>query len=202
MEILYDPNIAYLLLAGAIFFTIMAMMSPGTGILEISALATWLLAGWGILNLTINWWALIILLVGVVLFFLAVYKSGQLVYLASSIVALVVGSLFMFPSDEWWVPAVNPFLALAVSLFMGIFFWVVARKVLEARMTRPAQDLEALIGEAGIAKSDIYQEGSVQVSGELWTARSEQRILVGEDIRVISRDGFILEVEPLNKNSE
>jgi len=202
MEILYDPNVAYLLLAGAIFFVIMAMLSPGTGVLEIGALITLLLAGWGILNLTINWWALIILLVGVVLFYLAVRKPGQLVYLASSIVALVLGSLFMFPSDDWWVPAVNPFVALAVSLFMGVFFWIVARKILEARMARPAQDLNALIGEVGIAKSNIQQEGSVQVGGELWTARSEQRIRVGEDIRVTGRDGFILDVELLNNNSE
>jgi len=201
MDFLLNPNVAYLLLTAGLFFTILAMLSPGTGILEILGLIMLILAGYSMYNLPINWWAMLVLLVGFVLFFLAIRRPKNFVYLAASIAALVVGSAFLFRSDDWWLPAVNPFLALAVSLFLGSFFWVATRKILEAERTRPTHDLEALIGEVGVAKSEIHDEGSVQVSGELWTASSKEPISEGTQIRVVARDGFVLVVEAVGQGT-
>ncbi len=201
MDFLLNPNVAYLLLTAGLFFTILAMLSPGTGILEILGLIMLILAGYSIYNLPINWWALLVLLVGFVLFFLAIRRPKNIAYLAASIAALVIGSAFLFRSDDWWLPAVNPFLALAVSLFLGGFFWVATRKVLEAESARPTHDLEALIGEVGVAKSEIHDEGSVQVSGELWTASSKEPISEGTQIRVVARDGFVLVVEAVGQGT-
>jgi membrane-bound serine protease (ClpP class) len=201
MDFLLNPNVAYLLLTAGLFFTILAMLSPGTGILEILGLIMLILAGYSIYNLPINWWAMLVLLVGFVLFFLAIRRPKNLAYLAASIAALVIGSAFLFRSDDWWLPAVNPFLALAVSLFLGGFFWVATRKILEAKSARPTHDLKALIGEVGVAKSDIHDEGSVQVSGELWTASSKEPISEGTQIRVVARDGFVLVVEAVGQGT-
>lgn len=199
MDFILNPNIAYLLLAAGVFFTVLSLLSPGTGVLEVLGLITLVLAGWAVFSLSeiINWWSLIILLAGFVLFILAIRRPKQFGYLAASIAALVVGSAFMFSSEDWWIPAVNPFLALAVSLFMGVFFWIVGGKILEARSVRPTHDLEGLVGEVGIAKSEIHEEGSVQVSGELWTASSKRPISEGTQVKVVERDGFILVVEPI-----
>ena len=201
MDFLLNPNVAYLLLTAGLFFTILAMLSPGTGILEILGLIMLILAGYSIYFLPINWWALLVLLVGFVLFFLAIRRPKNIAYLAASIAALVIGSAFLFRSDDWWLPAVNPFLALAVSLFLGGFFWVATRKILEAESARPTHDLEALIGEEGVAKSEIHDEGSVQVSGELWTASSKEPISEGTQIRVVARDGFVLVVEAVGQGT-
>jgi membrane-bound serine protease (ClpP class) len=201
MDFLLNPNVAYLLLTAGLFFTILAMLSPGTGILEILGLIMLILAGYSIYNLPINWWAMLVLLVGFVLFFLAIQRPKNFAYLAASIAALVIGSAFLFRSDDWWLPAVNPFLALAVSLFLGSFFWVATRKILEAKSAQPTHDLKALIGEVGVAKSDIHNEGSVQVSGELWTASSKEPISEGTQIRVVARDGFILVVEAVGQGT-
>ena len=201
MDFLLNPNVAYLLMTAGLFFTILAMLSPGTGILEILGLIMLILAGYSIYNLPINWWALLVLFVGFVLFFLAIQRPKNFAYLAASIAALVIGSAFLFRSDDWWLPAVNPFLALAVSLFLGSFFWVATRKILEAKSARPTHDLEALIGEVGVAKSDIHDEGSVQVSGELWTASSKEPISEGTQIRVVARDGFVLVVEAVGQGT-
>jgi membrane-bound serine protease (ClpP class) len=197
-DILTDPNLVYLMLMAGLILAALAMISPGTGILEILALFSLLLAGWGVISMpsnSINWWALVILLISLVLFFISLYKPNQRYYLILSITALVVGSVFLFNRGQSWVPAVNPFLALAVSIFAGGFFWIAARKVMEARAVLPVQDLSALIGEIGTAKTDVHHEGSVQVAGELWTARSKFPIPEGAEIRVIDRDGFILDVE-------
>jgi membrane-bound serine protease (ClpP class) len=199
MDILLNPNIAYLFLAGGLILAVLAMLAPGTGILEIFALFTLLLAGWGVYNLPIFGWALLVLFIGIVLFIVAISRPHKIGFLVASIFMLVVGSAFLFRGDVWWQPAVNPFLAAAVSIFSGVFFWVAAQKVIEARQVRPTHDLEALTGMIGEAKSEIFSEGSVQVAGELWSARSQQTIPNGARVRVTGREGFILLVEAVDQ---
>lgn len=176
---------------------ILAVISPGTGLFEIGALFTLFLAAYAVYNIPINLWALLVLLVGVFPFLLAVRRSGKLVYLVVSIAAFVVGSAFLFSSGESWVPAVNPILALAVSGFSAGFLWLAARKVLEAEKLQPVHDLEALVGKIGEARTEVSAEGSVYVAGELWSAHSQKPISEGSRVKVVRREGFILEVEPL-----
>ena len=38
MEFLLDPNVAYLLLAGGLIFAVLAILNPGTGLIEVLAL--------------------------------------------------------------------------------------------------------------------------------------------------------------------
>ena len=199
MEILTNPNVAYVLLAGGVFFATLSILSPGTGVMEIISLVMLILSGWAIVNIPINEWAILVLLLGLVLFFIAIRNPKRIIYLVISIVMLVVGSAFMFSTGEQWVPAVEPLLALVVSLFMGAFFWFAAQKVLETRSMRPTHDLDALLGKEGVARSEILDEGSVQVAGELWTAQSRKRIMDGTPVKVIGRDGFMLEVEALEQ---
>ncbi len=195
---LLDPNMAYLFLVAGFSLALISLMAPGTGVLEIGALFALLLAGWGIYTLPINYWALALLILVVFPFIWAVRKSGQLVYLGVSIFALLIGSIFLFRGEMWWQPAVNPVLASVVSVLTGGFFWVVARKSLEAEAVIPSHDLSGLVGAVGEAKSAIHHEGSAQVLGELWTVRSASPIPTGSIVRVIGRDGFILDVERLD----
>lgn len=194
VDFLLDPNIAYLILVGAALLTMMAVLSPGTGLLEISALFMWLISGYIIFNIPINFWALGLMLLGLVLFLLSLRKIKNLVYLGLSIAAIIVGSIFLF-DQEGWQPAVNPVLAVVVSVFVAGFVWVVAQKALEADSLRPVHDLEAIIGAIGESETVIGDEGSVQVAGELWSAQSDQAIPEGSRVRVVGRDGFRLKVE-------
>ncbi|MEN8173007.1 MAG: NfeD family protein [Chloroflexota bacterium] len=197
-DFLLDPNVAYLFLIGGFAFALMAVLTPGTGLLEIGALFGLLIAGWGIYNLPINYWALIVLILGVFPFILALRKSGQLQYLGISIFALIIGSAFIFRGEVWWRPEVNLVLAAVTSLLVGGFFWIAASKTLEADNAPLKHDLGTLIGATGEAKTDIYHEGSVQVSGEMWTAHSRNPIQSGTMIRVVAREGLVLEVEKVN----
>ena len=199
MDILLNPNVAYLVLAGGLILAVLSLLAPGTGILEIFALFALLLAGYAVYNLPINEWALLVLLAGVVVFIMAIRKPRVVGLLVVAILMLVLGSAFLFNSDNdvWWRPAVNPLLAATVSILSAGFFWVVTQKVIQARSARPAHDLGALDGAIGEARSNIHEEGSVQVAGELWSARSQQPIPDGTHVRVTGREGFILEVEAL-----
>ena len=201
MEFLQNPDVIYLLFSGGLIFAVLALVSPGTGFLEIGALFILGLAGWGVVQyqIPINWLALSLLLIGIVLFLMAIRKPKIWALLVASILAIVLGSAYIFLGEVWYIPAVDPLLAVLVSVLSGLFFWVSARKVIEARSARPRHDLHVLLGAIGEAKTRIHAEGSVQVAGELWSARSEKPIPVGTRVRIINREGFTLLVEATNQ---
>lgn len=194
MNFLLDPNVAYVMLVGGFLLAILALFSPGTGLLELGALFMLALAGYGIVNLPINAWALVILVVGVLPFILALRRSRRWWWLIPALVALVVGSIFLFSTSNG-SPAVNPWLAGLVSVLVVPFVWLIGRKSLEA-LSIPAASLNTLVGMIGEARTEIFNEGSVYVNGEDWSARSKVRIPAGAKVRVLRRDGLVLEVEP------
>ena len=197
MDFLLEPNVAYLILLGGVLLSLMAIVTPGTGLLEVGAFFCLALAGYAVYNLSFNWWALIILVLSIVPFIFAIQKPKRELYLGFSILMLVIGSVFLFAVDGW-KPAVNPIVALVTSGLMSAFLWVAVRKTIQAAAARPVYNLEALIGSTGEARSNIHEEGSARVAGEMWSARSDQDIPAGSSIRVVRREGFILVVE---KNS-
>ena len=73
--------------------------------------------------------------------------------------------------------------------------WIAITKALQAAHALPSHDLSTLVGQVGEAKTRIHSEGSVQVAGELWSARSDKSIPAGNSVRVVAREGFILVVE-------
>ena len=194
MDFLLDPNVAYLVLLGAVLLAMMALAAPGTGLFEIGAFFCILLAGYAIYQLSFNWWALILLGLSIVPFVYAIQKPKREPYLALSILLLVVGSVFIFPrnSDQ---AVVNPLVAITGSALVAGFLWIAVRKSMEAAGTRPSHNLDRLVGKIGEARTKVDSEGSVQVEGELWSARSEKAIPVGSSIRVLRREGFVLIVE-------
>jgi len=194
MDFLLDPNIAYLILLGAVLLAMMSLASPGTGLFEIGAFFCIVLAGYAIYQLSFNWWALILLGLSIVPFVYAIQKPKRELYLALSILLLVVGSVFIFPrtSDQ---AVVNPLVAIVASVLVAGFLWIAVRKTVEAAGIRPSHDLDGLIGKIGEARTKVEEEGSVQVEGELWSARSEKTIPAGSSIRVLRREGFVLIVE-------
>ncbi len=194
MDFLLDPNLAYLFLLAGVLLGLMAIVSPGTGMFEVGAFFCLALAGYAVYNLSFNLWALIVLVLSVIPFVYAIRKPKREWFLALSILGLVVGSVFLF-ATEGWQPAVNPMFAAVSSILYAVFLWIVIRKTIQASYARPSHDLSTLVGQIGEAKTRVHSEGTVQVAGELWSARSEKSIPVGSPVKVVDREGFVLVVE-------
>jgi membrane-bound serine protease (ClpP class) len=201
MDILYNPNVAYVLLVAGFVIALLAIVAPGTGMLEVGAFFLLALAGISVYHIGFNIWALIILILALFPFLYAIQKPKREWALALCILAVIAGSAYLFPSGGL-LPVVNPLLAALVSLLVAGFLWWTIRKVVSAHHARPLQDLHKLVGQMGEAKTRISQEGSVQVAGELWSARSEIPIPAGSQVKVVSREGFILVVEVIDHSKK
>ncbi|MGD8553888.1 MAG: NfeD family protein [Anaerolineales bacterium] len=187
------PNLLYLVLVAGIWLAALAIVTPGTGVLEVLALAAFVLAGLGTLRLPLNGWALGLLVGGAIIFGVSVWKRSVL-WLILAAAILSVASVFLFRLQDRSAP-VNPLLAVVVSLLTLGFFWVVVRQGLLAHMRELAHDLSDLLNQVGEVRTAIDPMGSVYVAGELWTAKAESTIPAGSSVRVVGRDGLILVVE-------
>jgi membrane-bound serine protease (ClpP class) len=196
MDFLINPNVAYVLLIFGFLTMILALFSPGTGILELVALFALVVAGYGIANMPINWWALAILALGFIPFLMSLMRRdrSRLFLLLGSAIAFLIGSAFLFRGENWQ-PAVNPLLVLLLSPITIGITWLLANKMLEAVSARPSFDLDRLVGMMGLASSDIRGQGTVYVNGEEWTAISQSFIPAGSAVRIVRRNGLTLEVE-------
>jgi membrane-bound serine protease (ClpP class) len=65
---------------------------------------------------------------------------------------------------------------------------------IKAQFSKVKTGREGLIGEEGLAKTDIQESGKVFVQGEIWNARSDEPIRAGEKVLIEKVEGLILKV--------
>jgi membrane-bound serine protease (ClpP class) len=191
------PNLVYLVLVAGLWFAALALIAPGTGALEMTAALTLALAGLGMISLTLSPWALLVLVVGAVLFGFSIWRRREVIWLALSAVALTLGSAFLFVSEDGG-PAVHPLVAGLTSVLTLGYFWLAIRKWLASAHARLAHDPSAVKGMVGEVRTALDPLGSVYVGGELWTAHADVPVAEGARVRVVDRDGLILTVEPVH----
>jgi membrane-bound serine protease (ClpP class) len=199
MTVLDTPifsNLLYLLLVAGLWLAALAIVSPGTGTLEVLAFFALAGAGLGTLVLPPNGWAVIVLLMGVAFLVLSLRMKRVEIWLGLSAVAFCLGSVFLFRLEEGGA-AVHPLLAIVVSLMTLGYFWLAIRNAILAHQAEPTIDPALVVNQIGEVRTTIDPTGSVFVLGELWTARADAPIAVGTSVLVREREGLILTVEPI-----
>ena len=96
-------------------------------------------------------------------------------------------AIFVFP-DGWEVPVIIGFALLEIA--ETTFTWRFSQ------IWAPRFGPETLIGARGRAITDCRPTGTVRVQSEDWQARSVGGLSAGAPVRVVSREGLVLVVEP------
>jgi membrane-bound serine protease (ClpP class) len=198
MNVLLDPNVAYFLLIGGLVLGIIAVFTPGTGIVELGAIFSIALAVYGLVNLPVNSWGLTLVILGFVPFIFSARKQHRKYLIPVSYFLVIVGSLFIFRSEAGIARASIPLLA-SIAVTALSLLWLFAIKGTEASKKPPSMNLDDLIGQKALALTEIHTEGTIYLNGENWSARSKEPIAVGSELRIISRKGLIMLVEPLDE---
>jgi membrane-bound serine protease (ClpP class) len=89
---------------------------------------------------------------------------------------------------DWWVYTI-----IAVCVVVILFF--IIRAVVHGQQQRPFTGHEGMVGEVGVAQSELNPKGAVFIDGEQWKAISENgKIDLGEEVIVTKVDGLKLRV--------
>ncbi len=199
MSVLETPwmaDVFYLCLVVGLWVAAMALVSPGTGVLEALALLLLTAAGVGMLIWPINPWAFLPLGLGLVAFVLSfLQRRRAAIWLVTSAILISLGSIFLY-EDPAGGPAVQPLLAIVMTCLTVGFFGLGVRRGLDAQTAKRTVDARTVIGLIGEARTPVHRSGTVYVGGEMWSARSEQSIPAGKRVRVRALDGLVIEVEP------
>jgi membrane-bound serine protease (ClpP class) len=195
MSSLMDPNIAFLLLALGALALYAEFNHPGAVVPGVVGVISIVLALFALNFLPTRFASLALLLVAFALFALEAKFASHGVLAAGGIVCMVIGALFLVDGP---IPQmrVNIVTAAAVSIPIGIIAVFLTTLVLRARRGRVSTGSEGMIGEIGIARTQLGPEGKVFVHGELWNAMSATAIAEGARVRVAGVNGLRLVVEP------
>ena len=96
---------------------------------------------------------------------------------------MVIGSIMLIDAP---IPELRPSLKFIIPVAIGlslIFLFLIILAV-RVHMRKALTGREGLVGEIGMARTDLDPEGKVFVHGELWDAEAPENIPNGTKVRV------------------
>ncbi len=197
-----NPNVIYVLLIIGLWTAAAAFYVPGTGLLEALAVVCLVIAIAGLTQQPANIVGLALIVAAGVLFVIDLNVDSVGLTLVAA-VALVLGSVFLFPAGEGRysggaeVVRVSPWLIAGVTLVSLGFFGVVLSAAARAQRMRAKVSTAEMVGKQGRATTSLDPLGTVQIESELWSAVGDEdaAIEAGEEVEVVSVDGLKLLVK-------
>jgi membrane-bound serine protease (ClpP class) len=193
--ILQIQNLTYLILLATLWTLVLGAIIPGTGVVEGVAAVCLFLSTIAVFSTPINVWALPLIFLGVIAFFLELRISARGILLLAAIVLSTVGSAFLFRGPQGQLAGVSWWIAAIGSVLTAFFFWLAFSTYLHSGRSVVDFSADNVVGQVGIAKTDIALQGSVQVASSLWSAKSDVSIPSGSRVRVLARHGLVLTVQ-------
>jgi membrane-bound serine protease (ClpP class) len=199
LNIISDPNLAYMLLMLGFYGLLFELYNPGAIFPGIAGVIGLVLGLYALHTLPVNYAGLALMIFGIILFLLEIKITSHGLLTIGGIVSLLLGSLMLIRDDTAFpILKISTTVILSTTAITALFFLFVVGAGIRAQRAKPVTGLEAFIGETGIVLEPLDPLGNVRVHGEIWQALSETgRIEAGEKIRVLSMKNFRLTVEPL-----
>jgi membrane-bound serine protease (ClpP class) len=193
---LMDPNVAFLVLAVGALSLYAEFNHPGAIIPGVVGVIFILLTLFALNLLPTRYASLALIALAFILFALEAKFVSHGILTLGGIVSLTLGGLLLVdgPIPEMRVRLLT---ALAVSVPFGLITAFLMSIAWRARRNKVVTGSQGLVGELGIACTDLAPDGKVFVHGELWNARSAQPLRSGAHVRVVAIRQLELEVEPI-----
>ena len=178
-----NPNFAYILLMLGLLGLYFEFSNPGAVLPGVLGGIALLLAIFSFQILPINYVGLGLILLAIGLFILEIKIQSYGILSVGGILAMIIGSIMLIDAP---IPELQPSLKFIIPVAVGlslIFIFLITLAI-RAHVNRVQTGKEGLIGEVGVAKTDLDPEGRVFVHGELWWAESEEIIPLGSKVKV------------------
>jgi len=200
MELLLNPNVAYVLVTTTLMLSFFVFIVPRSLALKIGTALGIVLVGYELFQTKWDPWALVVVLLTPLAFFTTIRQTQRNLLLPMlTIVMVVFGPFFLFVDADGGLANING--AVIISIVAAQFTWMAIRRTQQAHGIQLTDIPDYMVGLTGKAWIDIQPNiaGTVQVDGELWTAYSKTYIPAGSPIRVLKQEGPVLTVAPVEE---
>src|SRR5207249_2247045 len=191
-----DPNLALILALAGLLGLYVEITHPGLILPGVIGGISLILALFAFNMLPVNWAGAALILLAIVLFVLEGTVTSHGILALGGIIAMIAGGLMLV---EGPIPQMRVRLSttLIVTFPIALITVALVRLVYLSRKRKSVTGEEGMIGESGVARTEIHGEGKVWVHGEYWNASSATPIPAGANVRVIKVQGLKVEVEQL-----
>jgi membrane-bound serine protease (ClpP class) len=196
INVLADPNIAYLLLMAGILGLYMEFSNPGVIFPGVAGGIALLLALTSFQILPINYAGLMLILLGLSLLVGEAFLPSFGVLGIGGVISLTLGSLLLFDTKGSDLVLDRAIVFAAVGT-LSVFILVVGYLVVQAHRRKPTLGMEGLMGEVGEVRVKLNPTGKIFIRGEYWNTEGDGEIDVGEKVQVVGFEGMLLKVKRL-----
>jgi membrane-bound serine protease (ClpP class) len=199
LDLLSDPNIAYILLLMGLFGVLFELYNPGSILPGIVGVIALVLAFYSLHSLPINYAGLALILFALILFLLEIKIASHGLLAIGGVVSLLLGSMMLIRTGSTTdVVKISRTLILSGVAVTTLFFLGIIGMGLKAQRNKPVTGVEGMQGEIGTASGILDTIGLVRIHGETWRAESVAgTIRAGARVRVLRVENLTLYVEPV-----
>lgn len=197
VSIATDPEFAYMLLIGSLGLLYFEVTHPGTVIPGVAGAVGLIIAMVAMNKLDVEWGGLILIFLGMGMLIAEIFLPTFGVIGVGGIVALLLGSIFLFDPVKTGGYRLPLGLIIPTVLFFGVFFAVVSVLVYRTRRVKKRGGYDDLLGlEAKVVRVDggSPHSGFIELRGETWKFESESELKMNELVKVTGYRGLVLHV--------
>jgi membrane-bound serine protease (ClpP class) len=200
LNILSDPNIAYVLMMLGFYGLLFELYNPGAIFPGIIGAICLILAFYAMQTLPVNYAGLALVILGVILFLLEIKVVSHGMLTIGGIVSLVLGSIILFQDTSiGGVVKVSLSVIITVAAASTLFFLFVVGAGLRAQRAKSLTGMEGMIGEIGETLNILNPAGTIQIHGETWNAESVSGVIgIQQKVRVRAIQNLKLYVESIS----
>lgn len=193
LNIITDPNIAYMLLLIAIYGIFFELMNPGAIFPGVIGVISGVIALYALNMIPFNYAGLLLIILGIAFMVAEVFIIGFGILGIGGVIAFALGSLLLFDAQTLGSGVSIP-LIIAFSLVSLGFFIFVLRFLLRSKSIKIVTGVDEMVGATAKVLESTEEGYRVRCHGEIWYATSDHELEVGQKVRVESLSGLTLHV--------
>jgi membrane-bound serine protease (ClpP class) len=200
LDIISDPNIAYILFLLGMYGLIFELYNPGSILPGIVGVIALILALYSMHTLPINYAGLALIIFAIILFLLEIKIVSHGLLAIGGVISLFLGSMMLIKSNSSLeMVKISWGVMLGATIVSALFFLFIVGVGIRAQRRKVVTGIEALLGDTGEAMEALSPTGIIKVQGEIWNAESlTGRIDKGEKVRIKEMKNLKLFVERIN----
>ncbi len=194
LEIISNPNIAYILMILGFYGLYFELSNPGSVFPGVAGAICLILAFYALHTLPINYAGLMLIILGIGLFIAEAFITSHGVLGVGGVISMLFGSIMLIDSAS---PALQISWAVIIPVVIvsAVLFIITVTIAVRVYREKPDTGREGLIDMQATAKTDIHADGQVFLRGEYWSAWSDEPIRQGEKVTVVALEGLKLKVK-------
>jgi membrane-bound serine protease (ClpP class) len=191
LELISDPNIAYILMMLGIWGILLEFYHPGAILPGVVGGICIILGLYGLHTLPINYAGLALIILAIILFIAEIKITSYGMLTVGGVISLFMGSMMLIDIDNPLESTVKISMSVIITtvIVLTLLFILLGWLVIRAHKRKVTTGNQGIIGEIGEVARDISitGEGLVKLHGEIWKAVSEgEPIPSGSKVKVLS----------------